>query len=272
MRKFLSTFIMVGLLFGIANLAFAGSDEGFPGRKDFPKIPVLELDELNKILGEVIVVDARSKLEFETLKIRDAINIPVADKTFEEQILKLRQTSNKPIVFYCNGRRCHKSYIATKKSLDVGVKDVYAYDAGIFEWATSHPDKAVLLGKSPVNIKDLIAANTFKKKLLDPDKFSEKIADMGPSSMVLDVRDKFQRAGIGFYPGKERWCSLDQKEKLKKYLLKAKSANKTLFIYDEVGKQVRWLQYTLEQLGLTNYYFMEKGAKAYYATLANWNK
>jgi rhodanese-related sulfurtransferase len=271
MRKILGLFMMMGLI-SISNTVYADKNEGFPGRDEFPKIPFLELSELNKLVGEVVVVDARSALEFETLRIKDAINIPVASKSFEEQVLKLREKTSKPIVFYCNGRRCFKSYIATKKSLEVGVSDVYAYDAGIFEWATAHPDKAVLLGKSPVNIKSLIAKTNFKKKLLNPDKFSEKIADLGSSSMVLDVRDKFQRAGVGFYPGKERWCSLDQKEKLRKYLEKAITANKTLFIYDEVGKQVRWLQYTLEELGVKNYYFMDKGAKAYYASISTWNK
>jgi rhodanese-related sulfurtransferase len=271
MRKILSLFLIVGL-FSVSSIAFADKDEGFPGRKEFPKIPVLELSELSKLLGEVVVVDARSRLEFDTLKLKDAINIPVADKTFEEQILKLREKTSKPIVFYCNGRTCFKSYIATKKSMEVGVTDVYAFDAGIFEWATAHPDKAALLGRSPINVKSLIAKTHFKNKLLDPDKFSEKIADLGSSSMVLDVRDKFQRAGVGFYPGKERWCSLDEKEKLRKFLVKAKNSNKTIFIYDEVGKQVRWLQYTLEELGLKNYYFMDKGAKAYYSSIASWNK
>lgn len=271
MRKIINWLTILGLCC-VSTIALADKSEGFPGRKEFPKIPILELSELNKLLGEVIVVDARSGLEFETLRVKDAINIPVASKTFEEQVLKLREKTSKPIVFYCNGRRCFKSYIATKKSLEVGVSDVYAFDAGIFEWATAQPNKAVLLGKSPVNVKSLIAKANFKKKLLNPDKFSEKIADLGSSSMVLDVRDKFQRAGVGFYPGKERWCSLDQKEKLKKYLEKAKSSNKTLFIYDEVGKQVRWLQYTLEELGLKNYYFMDKGAKAYYASISTWNK
>lgn len=269
MRSISNLLVLLSLVI-FTSVALADKSEGFPGRKEFPKIPVLELSELNIQLKEVVVVDARSKLEFDTLRIKDAINIPVASKSFEDQILKLRKSTSKPIVFYCNGRTCFKSYISVKKSLEVGVDDVFAYDAGIFEWATAHPNKAVLLGKSPVNVKQLIAKKHFKQKLLNPDKFSEKIADLGSSSMVLDVRDKFQRAGIGFYPGKERWCSLDEKEKLKKYLMKAKQANKTIFIYDEVGKQVRWLQYTLEELGLTNYYFMDKGAKAYYASISEW--
>jgi len=266
MRKFQLFIMIIGL--SAISAAFAGSDEGFPGRKDFPNVPYIELQDFYHKMNDVIIVDARSTLEFETLRILNSINIPVASEDFEARIIKLRQTNPKPIVFYCNGRRCHKSYIATKKAMEAGVKDVYAYDAGIFEWATAHPNKAVLLGKTPVNVKSLISTNYFKKKLLDPDAFSEKIVELGNSSMVLDVRDKFQRAGIGFYPGKERWCSLDQKVKLEKYLMQAKQDKKTIFIYDEVGKQVEWLQYTLEELGIKDYYFMHDGAKAYYAGIA----
>lgn len=268
MRTIQVLLLVIGI--SVFGTTLAASDEGFPGRKDYPKIPTIELNDLFHKLNDVIVVDARSTLEFETLRILHAVNIPVASEDFENQVIKLRQSTSKPIVFYCNGRRCHKSYLATKKAIAAGVSGVYAYDAGIFEWATAHPNKATLLGKTPVNIKSLISSNYFKKKLLDPDAFSEKIVELGSSSMVLDVRDKFQRAGIGFYPGKERWCSLDEKTKLEKYLMKAKQNNQTLFIYDEVGKQVRWLQYTLEELGIKNYYFMHNGAKAYYASIAIW--
>jgi len=86
--------------------------------------------------------------------------------------------------------------------------------------------------------------------------------------MVLDVRDKYQRAGVGFFPGKERWVSLDQKDRIIRYIQKAKKQNRTLYVYDEVGKQVRWLQYELEKAGLKNYYFMEKGASGYFDSIA----
>jgi rhodanese-related sulfurtransferase len=72
---------------------------------------------------------------------------------------------------------------------------------------------------------------------------------------------------VGFYPGIERWASLDQQQKLQKYVQKAIKQKRTLLIYDEVGKQVRWLQYALEKAGAKNYYFMHKGAKGYYKEL-----
>jgi rhodanese-related sulfurtransferase len=268
MRKIV--FALFVMSFGLSSLASA-SKNGFPGREEFPKVPVYEISQLHSAFNDVVIVDARSHYEFDTLRIKGSLNIPVAEETFEQDLAKLRLRTTKPIVFYCNGRTCYKSYIAVKKALEAGIENTFAFDAGVFEWVNTHPNQGVLLGKSPVNLKNLIASNKFKARLLDPDTFSEKASDMGSKSMVLDVRDKFQRAGIGFFPGKERWVSLDDKQKLAKYLKKAKATNKTLFIYDEVGKQVRWLQYALEELGIKNYYFMHDGAKAYYAQLANWN-
>ena len=244
--------------------------DGFPGRKEFPKVPVYELSELKDKIDQVVVVDTRSKYEYDTLKIKGSVHIPVAAKTFEQQVQALSAKTNKPIVFYCNGRTCFKSYLAVKKSQAVNVTNTFAYDAGIFEWVKSQPNKSELLGKSPVKAQHLIDAKIYQARLLNPDQFSEKILSTGRESMVLDVRDMYQRAGVGFFPGKEYWVSLDDKKKLAKYLAKAKEKNKTLFIYDEVGKQVRWLQYALEDMGIKNYYFMEKGAKAYYAMISNW--
>jgi len=160
-----------------------------------------------------------------------------------------------------------KSYISAKKAMAVNVNEVYAFDAGIFEWTKAYPDEAILLGNSPVNLAHLIPKSTFKKRLLSPDDFSDRATIDRHKHMIIDVRDKFQRAGVGFYPGIERWASLDQQRKLDRYIKKALKQNRTLLIYDEVGKQVRWLQYALEKAGAKEYYFMEKGAKGYYKEL-----
>lgn len=251
-------------LFLLSTVGAFAAGEDFPGRKKYPKIPYIELADLHKTLKQVVVVDARSKLEFETLRVKNSVNIPVASKKFEEEVAKLRSTTDKPIVFYCNGHTCMKSYIATKKAMAVDVKNVHAFDAGIFDWTKAHPDEAVLLGASPVNVAKLIPKSQFKKRLLTPDHFSDRATTPGKKLMVIDVRDKFQRAGVGFYPGLERWASLDQQKKLDGYIKKAKKQNRTLLIYDEVGKQVRWLQYALEKAGVKDYYFMKKGAREYY--------
>ena len=262
--------VLFGLL--IALVSSAAADEGFPGRAKFPKVAIYEIGQLRDDLSKVVVVDTRSELEYDTLRIKGALNLPVASEQFEAELAKLRATTDKPIVFYCNGRTCFKSYIAAKKAREANINNTYAFDAGIFEWAKAYPQEAALLGKSPVNLADIIPSKNFKARLLDPDSFSDKATHQSRAAIVLDIRDKYQRSGVGFYPGKERWVSLDQKDKLAKFIKKAKEQNKTLLIYDEVGKQVRWLQYALEKEGVKDYYFMDNGASGYYQSLATWDK
>lgn len=269
MRKITSFLVLAVCLLSFTG-AFAASKGEFPGRKKYPKIPYIELADLTKQYKDVVIVDARSTLEFETLHIKDAVNIPVAKKTFEEQVAKLRASTDKPIVFYCNGRTCMKSFHATEKAMEYGIKNVFSFDAGIFEWTKANPRLAVLLGESPVNVAKLIPKKELKKRFLEPDDFSDRATAIGNKTLILDVRDKYQRAGIGFYPGKERWASLDEKQKLRKYIKKAIDQNRTLMIYDEVGKQVRWLQYELEKAGAKDYYFMHKGARGYFAAMDAW--
>lgn len=263
MKKLLFISTILLSLFSLTS-AFA-ADKGFPGRAEFPEIALYEKADLLRDLNKVVVVDARSALEFKTIHVKGSVNIPVASKKFAGMVKDLRKTTKKPIVFYCNGRTCYKSYKAAKTALAAGVKNVFAYDAGIFEWAKAYPKHAVLLGKSPIDPKHLISKSDFKKRFLKPKEFTE-VARSTPSSkrLILDVRDMYQRAGVGFFIGIERWASMDDQQKIVKYLQKARDENRTLYIYDEAGKQVRWLQYTLEQNDVKDYYFMTKGAKQFY--------
>lgn len=248
-----------------ASMTFgAESDAQFPGRDLYREVPTYSLDDLYKKLDAVVVVDARSQYEFETLHIKGALNLPVSDKDFDNRLQTLRAKTDKPIVFYCNGVTCHKSYQAVRRAIYLKLTNTYAYDAGIFAWAKAHPEKSVLLGNSPIRQSDIIDKDTFNAHLLSPKEFGNEVANSG---MVLDVRDRFQRDGIGFFPGIERRVALDQTTKLDKILRIAKNEKKPLLIYDEAGSQVQWLQYRLINAGVTNYYFMKGGAKAYYDML-----
>ena len=243
------------------------TEEGFSGRSQYPEVAIYEKSQLFDDFNHVVLVDTRSNFEFQTLRIQGAINIPVSSKDFGAQLVKLRKTTSKPIVFYCNGRSCYKSYRAGREAGRLNIDNTYAYDAGVFEWAKSYPTHAVLLGKSPIDSRDIIPKNKFNAHLLDPDKFGEKAYLMGSRSLIIDVRDRYQRAGTGLYPSTERWISLDDQKKLQEFMNRAKTENKTLFIYDEVGKQVRWFQYALEKANVKNYYFMKQGARHYYDNL-----
>jgi hypothetical protein len=49
---------------------------------------------------------------------------------------------------------------------------------------------------------------------------------------------------------------------IKRVVKKGLLQDSTLLIFDQVGKQVRWLMYYLEASGYTNYYFLSGGAYA----------
>ncbi|MEJ2052290.1 MAG: rhodanese-like domain-containing protein [Calditrichaceae bacterium] len=267
MKNLLAVTVILFSVFSTSNLM---AKDGFPGRAEYPEIPVYSKTDLARDFNNVVIVDARSSLEFDTLRIKGAINIPVASKDFAKRVKALRRQDKKNIVFYCNGRTCYKSYKAAKAAIKAGVRNVFAYDAGMFEWAQSYPQHAELLGHSPVDPKQIISRNTFKQRILDPKTFTETVRSTPRSqTMIMDVRDMYQRAGVGFFPGMEKWVSLDDRQKLARYLKKAREQNKTLYIYDEAGKQVRWLQYTLERENIKNYYFMHQGARGFTRTFIN---
>ena len=100
--------------------AKAASSEGFPGRKKYPDIPYMTIEQLDAEFDEVITVDARTPLEFETIHINSAVNIPLnlKDDDFIKRAKELRTANpGKKIVFYCNGRSCMKSYKAATRRI-----------------------------------------------------------------------------------------------------------------------------------------------------------
>ena len=260
-------FTFVVLLLTQLVVAEEGSDKEFPGRDLYPEVPFIELQDFQQKLKrkEVVVVDVRSSYEFQTLRVKDAINIPLASNTFVSDMRKLRVADNRPIIVYCNGKTCMKSYKAVLKCDIEKIDNVVAYDAGIMDFAKSFPKEALLLGKTLDDPKKLISKDTFKKHLLTPDKFGERIADT--SDIVLDVRDRFQREGISIFVGREYRVSIDNTNRLDRYIEKAIKENKSLLIYDAAGKQVQWLQYYLEDKGLKSYFFMQGGISAYYTDM-----
>ncbi len=256
--------ILLGQLFAFS--AYGAGEEEFPGRKSFPAVPYVELEQLHQKRDKVVIVDVRTAYEYDTLRIKGALNINVHDAGFLDAMRKLRDANpDKEIVTYCNGRTCNKSYEAVQKCRNVKIENVTAYDAGVLDWSKKYPQEAELLGKSPVDPKRLISSERFKEHLLEPKKFESMAAN--DNVIVLDVRDRFQREASSLFPGMDKRAALDDKVTLDKYFNKAKKERKTLLIYDAAGKQVEWLMYYIEDQGVASYYFMHGGTAAYYKDL-----
>lgn len=260
----LSKVIALFLLISWSGFSLA-ADKEFPGRDIYLGTKYIEIDAFRDQFDKVIVVDVRSQYEFETLRIAGARNIPLNSRTFVKNMKQLRDDNkDAKIVVYCNGKTCMKSYKAASKAKARGITDVVAFDAGIMDWAKTYPDKAVLLGKSPIDPSKLIAKSTFKKHLVEPKKFADMVN--AGNVTVVDVRDRFQRMGMGLFVGTERQANLDD-DSILKHIEVAKAENKTLLVYDEAGKQVRWLMYRLEERGVKDYKFMKGGTRSYFKSL-----
>jgi predicted sulfurtransferase len=77
----------------------------FPGRSlpEYKGLQTIEIDELHKGLqnGKVAVVDVRSKLEFDTIHIKDALHAAVAGKGFVDELKDIAgRQPGKKIAFY----------------------------------------------------------------------------------------------------------------------------------------------------------------------------
>lgn len=259
MNKFVQTLFVV-LCASFPLFVAAADGEKFPHRAKFNHVPIMEIEKLAAQLNEVIVVDVRSRFEYETLHILGAQHVPLSKESLPVAVRELRAKSPKPIVFYCNGTSCKKSYEAADLALKAGIDKVYAYDAGLDAWSQRYPQQCVLLGRNPVTAGDLISNDAFKKRLVNTERF-EAYVEKG--AVVLDIRDLRQR-DVVLYPMRELRAPLDDAKKIAAAVDEAKRSKKTLVVYDKVGKQTRWFQYYLEQQGVKDYYFLEGGSEAYH--------
>jgi len=232
----------------------AAADD-FPYREKFG-VPYIETADLAGEYDDVIIVDVRSQFEFDVVHVKKAVHVPMANIMFVKALEEIRgKSDSKKMAFYCNGHTCKKSYKAVKRAIDAGFENVYAYDAGIFDWIKAYPEKGVLMGASPVPQDKIIPKSDLEDKFLAYEEFRAKgnLAD----SAVVDIRDPMQREKK-LDIKRVRNIPLDRIDKV---LQDGIFKDKLLLIFDAVGKQVRWLQYHLEANGYTNYYFLNKGVR-----------
>ena len=253
----LVSLFVLGLVLSLA--PFAAAVE-FPYRKDFPDIPTIDSETLYKQyeVDKVIIVDVRSSIEYDVIHPEGALHIPLSNKNFIKEIKELsRMYPDKGIAFYCNGITCLKSYKATEKAVKAGLDNCYVYDAGIPIWASIYPEKTLLLGKELVDPdKQLISKPAFKKKCLPFKKF--KAGSKSKKSLVIDVRDSIQRTKkLG---GLKKVKKIPLDKFIPNFVEKKVHRDKSLLIFDQVGKQVRWLEYYLVANGYKDYHFLAGGA------------
>ena len=265
-RQFLrlvSTFAL-GAWFAPSSV-FAVESEAFPLRKIFPEVKTIDIAKLSARLDLYNVVDVRSPFEFDIIRIKGAVNIPVAQSDFVQLVKSASKASSKPIVFYCNGHHCDSAYTAAQKAMQQGkITDVMNFDGGIFSWARAQPQLTLLLDK-PLDPKNVISDEKFAARTLAPQEFIKQ-ANTNPSVKIIDLRDRFQVAGVSLFPSREVRTGSDMTS-IKKAITEAQAANQPIYFYDASGHRVRTLQYLLQDMNVSNYFFMLDGMVGYYASI-----
>lgn len=235
----------------------------FPYRADYEKkgVPWISTADLHKelALGNIIAIDTRSQIEYDAIHLDGAIHIPVSKINFVKLYSEIAgKNVGKKFAFYCNGKTCKKAYVGAEKAIQAGCKTCYAYDGGVPEWAIQYPKETMLLGKPIGSGKTkFITKDEFHSKCVDFETFKKGVAS-NPNAMVIDVRDHIQSTGKLPELDKVRVIPLDTF--IPNFVMRKQNIDKHLYIFDQVGKQVRWLEYYLIENGYTNYTFLLKGA------------
>lgn len=227
--------------------------ENYPYRGAFPDVNVLSTAQLREKYDDVLIIDVRSKFEFDVIHIASAVNVPLSEEEFLANLERVRaKDASQPLVFYCNGHSCSKSYEAVRKAASGGFQNLFAYDGGISQWMGEQSERTTLLGETPVPLRRLISEDYFQGRLITLDAFRRKA--QAENTVVIDVRDAIQQGTAMSMPAVH--VPLDE------FMAKIDSGEyqgKQLLIFDAVGKQVRWLQYILEDRGHKEYFFLRDG-------------
>ncbi|MFH1914743.1 MAG: rhodanese-like domain-containing protein [Pseudomonadota bacterium] len=250
--------LLITLCAALALLApTAGASDIFPLRHYYPEVPYITTADLLAGYDEIIVLDIRSRLEYDVAHINSAVLLPLNEPDFGDKLARIRPRESDTIMaFYCNGHSCAKSYQAVQVALSLGFSNVFVYDGGIFDWIDAAPDKATLMGETPARAGRVIPPQDYLVRVLQYDAFAEAAQD--PNAVVIDIRDPFQRDVIPNIDG-IRPIALDP---LLTLVVSRIWTEKQLLFFDAVGSQVRWLQYFLESFGYYDYAFLEGGVAA----------
>jgi thiosulfate/3-mercaptopyruvate sulfurtransferase len=105
---------------------------------------IIGTEELNKWVAEkktFLLIDTMPKEAFDKIRIKDAINSPVAktEKEFtpaeKENILKIAgKDKSRTVVVYCGYTSCRRSHLGAKTLVENGYSSVYRYPGGIVSW------------------------------------------------------------------------------------------------------------------------------------------
>ena len=132
---------MIGLL--LAASAGAGIAADVPA--SLAGVTLVTAEQARKLVDRgVPVIDTRVGNEYADAHIKGAINVPYKEKSAKAvgfdaredhfDLARLPADKNAPLIFYCNGPECWKSYKASRLAVDAGYGKVQWLRGGFPEW------------------------------------------------------------------------------------------------------------------------------------------
>ncbi|HXK11036.1 MAG TPA: rhodanese-like domain-containing protein [Vicinamibacteria bacterium] len=242
----------------LSSAAINVSAQQYPLRAKYPDLVPISTEQLAHAIGSAVVIDVRSEFEFSVMHVDGAVHVDLAGTDFVGRLsAAVGADRSKMVVTYCNGQTCEKSYEGAEAAQKAGFSRVRVYDAGILEWARMARGRTLLFGKA-VQPQQIIPESRYEAHLADAATFERGAS--APGAVLIDVRDAQQRAKTAEFARKAEWLSVDRLvRELDAAAFRSRYQDKTLYIFDNVGKQVRWVQYALEAKGYSRYVFLKDG-------------
>ena len=272
MHKIIITFLSIILLSYGTFVAAGNNSEQFPKRQYYPQLNYIDTQTFVRGLekNRYDVIDVRSDAQFKALHVKSATHIMLKNRTFEQDILAFVKQSKKPLVVYCNGYSCDKSYEASNKIMTLFKKEhiekkIFTYDSGINAIAYAHNKLVLKNGKKVSKDNPLADIKKVREHTLKPHDFEQYLASHQLKEYaLLDIRDISEKNVIKlFMLHREKNITLDQRNKLITFLNKIKKQNKTLLVYDASGGHINDLYELLTFVGIKDWHYMEKGESGF---------
>ena len=93
--------------------------------------------------NELLIIDVRTPIEYDSTAIQKAINIDVKNPNFQENIQKIDKT--KPVLVYCRSGK--RSIMAMNTMHQLGFSEVYNLLGGIIAFKKEFPDYVISKSK-----------------------------------------------------------------------------------------------------------------------------
>ncbi len=227
------------------------TNEPVVGSKSYP----LRLITTENLLGRTkeggapntwpfVLVDARTRVEYEAEHIPGAINCP-AEK-IEQKLGTLISDKSREVVFYCNGPDCTKSHKAGRAAIASGFPKSAVYDEGLPAWKKAG---------NPVTGDPLPKVDVVK---LEPTALNAALKSKSITIVDIRPRDEF----LTFRITGALNIELDELDTKLKEQVKPTTA---ICVADYTGKQQEMAARLLSKIGYNNVKVLDGGMRGWQA-------